>query len=101
MSRALINVPAKARKGEVIQIRTLVQHEMETGFRPLPNGGFAPRHGRTRPLASSHLPRQAGCMVPDSPCLRAAAGNRHRPRPGRSCLGCTPLKTVPLPCCRR
>ena len=43
MSRALINVPAKARKGEVIQIRTLVQHEMETGFRPLPNGGFAPR----------------------------------------------------------
>ena len=43
MSRALINVPARARKGEVIQIRTLVQHEMETGFRPLPNGGFAPR----------------------------------------------------------
>lgn len=43
MNRALINVPARARKGEVIQIRTLIQHEMETGFRPLPNGGFAPR----------------------------------------------------------
>ncbi len=43
MSRALINVPARARRGEVIQIRTLIQHEMETGFRPLPNGGFAPR----------------------------------------------------------
>jgi sulfur-oxidizing protein SoxZ len=43
MGRALINVPAKARKGEIVQIRTMIQHEMGTGFRPLPNGGFAPR----------------------------------------------------------
>ena len=33
MSPALINVPAKARRGEVIAIKTLMQHKMETGFR--------------------------------------------------------------------
>lgn len=33
MSRALINVPAKAKRGEVIAIKTLIQHKMETGFR--------------------------------------------------------------------
>ncbi|MEA2938914.1 MAG: sulfur-oxidizing protein SoxZ [Alphaproteobacteria bacterium] len=33
MARALINVPAKARKGEVIAIKTLISHEMETGYR--------------------------------------------------------------------
>lgn len=33
MARALINVPAKAKKGEVIAIKTLISHEMETGYR--------------------------------------------------------------------
>jgi len=33
MARALINVPKTAKKGEVIQIKTLISHEMETGFR--------------------------------------------------------------------
>ena len=33
MARALINVPAKAKKGEVIAIKTLISHIMETGFR--------------------------------------------------------------------
>jgi sulfur-oxidizing protein SoxZ len=33
MSRALINVPAKAKRGEVIAIKTLIAHKMETGFR--------------------------------------------------------------------
>jgi len=31
--RALLNVPASARMGEVIEIRATVQHPMETGFR--------------------------------------------------------------------
>jgi sulfur-oxidizing protein SoxZ len=43
MSRALVSVPPRARKGEVVEIRAMIQHEMETGFRPLPQGGFAPR----------------------------------------------------------
>jgi sulfur-oxidizing protein SoxZ len=33
MSRTLINVPPKARRGDVITIRTLISHEMETGYR--------------------------------------------------------------------
>ena len=33
MARALINVPAKAKRGEVIAIKTLISHEMETGYR--------------------------------------------------------------------
>ena len=33
MARTLINVPPKAKRGEVIQIKTLISHIMETGFR--------------------------------------------------------------------
>jgi sulfur-oxidizing protein SoxZ len=43
MSRPLINVPAKARRGEVIEIKTLISHVMETGFRPSSTGAIVPR----------------------------------------------------------
>jgi sulfur-oxidizing protein SoxZ len=43
MSRALINVPAKARRGEIVEIKTLISHVMETGFRPDHNGKPVPR----------------------------------------------------------
>ena len=33
MAHALINVPPKAKRGEVIEINTLISHIMETGFR--------------------------------------------------------------------
>ena len=33
MARALINVPPKAKSGHVIEIKTLISHIMETGFR--------------------------------------------------------------------
>ena len=33
MARALINVPPKAKRGEIIEIKTLISHIMETGFR--------------------------------------------------------------------
>ena len=32
-ARTLINVPKKARRGEIITIKTLISHPMETGFR--------------------------------------------------------------------
>lgn len=44
MARALINVPAKARRGEVIAIKTLISHEMETGFRHSTIGLPIPRN---------------------------------------------------------
>lgn len=43
MARTLITAPATARKGEVIELRTLIAHVMETGFRPDANGNTKPR----------------------------------------------------------
>jgi sulfur-oxidizing protein SoxZ len=43
MARALINVPGKAKRGEVIQIKTLVSHPMETGYRHTTTGERIPR----------------------------------------------------------
>jgi sulfur-oxidizing protein SoxZ len=43
MTRALINVPAKARRGQVITIKTLISHKMETGFRFSATGERVPR----------------------------------------------------------
>ena len=43
MARALINVPAKAKRGEVIAIKTLISHIMETGFRHSNVGVRIPR----------------------------------------------------------
>ncbi|HEY7663365.1 MAG TPA: thiosulfate oxidation carrier complex protein SoxZ [Xanthobacteraceae bacterium] len=43
MARALINVPAKAKRGDVIEIKTLISHTMETGFRPDSSGKLMPR----------------------------------------------------------
>ena len=43
MSNALITVPKTARKGEVIEIRTLVSHNMETGYRRTERGVPIPR----------------------------------------------------------
>lgn len=43
MARVLINAPRTARRGEVFEVRTLIQHPMETGYRPGPSGEVAPR----------------------------------------------------------
>jgi sulfur-oxidizing protein SoxZ len=43
MSRTLINVPAKAKRGEVIEIKTLISHDMESGYRPDSVGKMIPR----------------------------------------------------------
>ena len=42
-ARALINVPRQARRGEVIEIKTLISHPMETGYRHGENGREIPR----------------------------------------------------------
>lgn len=43
MARALIHMPATARKGEVIEIRALIGHPMESGYRPDAGGKLLPR----------------------------------------------------------
>lgn len=40
---ALINVPAKAKRGDIIEIRTLTSHIMETGYRHTVDGKLVPR----------------------------------------------------------
>ena len=43
MARALINVPPRAKRGEVIEIKALVSHPMETGYRTGSDGALVPR----------------------------------------------------------
>jgi len=44
MARALINVPPKAKKGDIIPIKALIQHDMETGYRHTASGEVVPRN---------------------------------------------------------
>ena len=48
MASALINVPAKAKRGEIIEIKTLMSHIMETGYRHTAAGEVVPRNIITR-----------------------------------------------------
>ena len=43
MAAALINVPKKAKNGDVIEIKTLMSHIMETGYRHTTSGEVVPR----------------------------------------------------------
>ena len=43
MPSALINVPAKAKRGEIIEIKALMSHIMETGYRRTAAGDLVPR----------------------------------------------------------
>lgn len=43
MAHPLINVPAKVKRGEVFEIKTLISHIMETGFRFTTTGARIPR----------------------------------------------------------
>ncbi len=44
MANVLINVPKTAKRGEVVEIKALILHPMETGFRPGTNGRIIPRN---------------------------------------------------------
>ena len=43
MGAVLINVPKQARRGEIIEIKTLMSHIMETGYRRTASGEIIPR----------------------------------------------------------
>ena len=43
MARALINVPKLVKRGDVFEIKCLISHPMETGFRVGYNGALIPR----------------------------------------------------------
>jgi sulfur-oxidizing protein SoxZ len=43
VASALINAPTRAKRGEVIEIKTLISHAMETGYRRTQLGALIPR----------------------------------------------------------
>jgi sulfur-oxidizing protein SoxZ len=43
VATVLVNVPARARRGEIIEIKTLISHPMETGYRRTELGATIPR----------------------------------------------------------
>ena len=43
MARAVVTVPARAKRGEIVEVKTLAQHAMETGFRRTQTGELVPR----------------------------------------------------------
>jgi len=43
MANAVVNVPATTKRGEIIEIKALVRHAMETGFRRTQLGALIPR----------------------------------------------------------
>lgn len=48
MPQALLTVPKTAKRGEVIEIKTLIQHQMEPGYRAGADGQVLPRDIITR-----------------------------------------------------
>ena len=48
MPQALLTVPKAAKRGEVLEIKTLIQHQMETGYRAGSDGQVLPRDIITR-----------------------------------------------------
>ena len=48
MARTLIDAPASAKRGDIVEIRMLIAHAMESGHRAGPNGNVLPRDIITR-----------------------------------------------------
>lgn len=44
MARTLVSVPPRAKRGQIIEIKTLISHVMETGFRRTETGVPIPRN---------------------------------------------------------
>jgi len=44
MAKALIRMPTEAKRGEVVEVKTLISHPMETGYRRDSMGQPIPRH---------------------------------------------------------
>jgi sulfur-oxidizing protein SoxZ len=43
MARTLVHMPSTVRKGDVFEVRALIAHPMETGYRPGSDGRVLPR----------------------------------------------------------
>ena len=78
MRTARIVMPKSARKGEIIEIKTLITHPMETGYRRDDVGKAIPRdiitqlsvtYGGTEIFRMEMFPSTAASMVEETICL--------------------------------
>lgn len=70
MARTLITAPTTARRGEVIELRALIAHVMETGFRADAHGALKPRD-----LITHFSCRYNGTLVFSAELFPAVAAN--------------------------
>jgi sulfur-oxidizing protein SoxZ len=70
MAAALINVPRKATRGDVIEIKTLMSHIMETGYRHMASGEIVPRN-----IITSFICRYNGSEIFRADLFPATAAN--------------------------
>ena len=70
MASALINVPKKAKRGEIIEIKTLMSHIMETGYRRTAAGEVVPRD-----IITSFVCRYNGVEIFSADLFPAIAAN--------------------------
>ena len=70
MAKALVTVPRTARRGEIVEIRTLIAHPMETGYRVGADGKLMRRDILTRFVC-----RYNGTQVFAAELHRAIAAN--------------------------
>jgi sulfur-oxidizing protein SoxZ len=70
MASALINVPPKARRGDIIEIKTLMSHIMETGYRRTATGDLVPRD-----IITSFICRYNGVEIFRTDLFPAIAAN--------------------------
>jgi sulfur-oxidizing protein SoxZ len=70
MASALINVPAHAKRGDVIEIKTLMSHVMEPGYRHTADGKVVPRD-----IITSFTCRYNGVEIFRADLFQAIAAN--------------------------
>jgi sulfur-oxidizing protein SoxZ len=70
MASALINVPARAKRGDIIEIKTLMSHIMETGYRRTATGDLIPRD-----IITSFICRYNGVEIFRTDLFPAIAAN--------------------------
>ncbi len=70
MASALINVPARAKRGDIIEIKTLMSHIMETGYRHTAYGEVVPRN-----IITSFTCRYDGAEIFGADLFPAIAAN--------------------------
>jgi sulfur-oxidizing protein SoxZ len=70
MASALINVPKRAKRGEIIEIKTLMSHVMETGYRHTATGEVVPRD-----IITSFVCRYNGVEIFRADLFPAVAAN--------------------------